>query len=127
MSNAYEQRGWIQAENEMAKRTAETNAKAELMRVAESQISNWKKMAEMAKRPGAHPELAQQVLSSKAELDSLLVQAKQLLNEQDIKKLETALGDTQTIGKGRTKKRKSRRRRNRKSTHRRKSTRRYNY
>ena len=147
MSDIYTERSWTKIENTIAQATDETNAIADLRRLAEIKISEWKVKAKMAKNPGASHELAQQALKLKTELDGLLFKAKQHLNnpeqfavftprlayfpefktyiEEAKKEIEQLAAALRAKGKGPAKKRKTNRRRNkrhRKSTRRRRRT-----
>ena len=145
--NSFSGRGWTGFEKALEDATDETKAIANLRRLAEIKILEWKAKAEKAKNPGASHKLAQQALELKTELDGLLHDAKQLLNnkehftvitprlayfaefktyieaaKEEIEQLAAAL---RAIGKGPAKKRKTNRRRNkrhRKSTRRRRRT-----
>ena len=144
---SYTERSWPKIENTIAQATDETKAIANLRRLAEIKISEWKVKAKIAKEQGTSHKLVQQALELKTELDGLLHDAKQLLNnkehftvitprlayfaefktyieaaKEEIEQLAAAL---RAIGKGPAKKRKTNRRRNkrhRKSTRRRRRT-----
>ena len=145
--NSFSGRGWTGFEKALEDATDETKAIANLRRLAEIKISEWKVKAKIAKEQGTSHKLVQQALELKTELDGLLFKAKQHLNnpeqfavftprlayfsefktyiDEAKKEIEQLAAALRAIGKGPAKKRKTNRRRNkrhRKSTRRRRRT-----